>query len=116
DGNSGQVARPCERLRKTGANQQGAREPRPGRVRNCTYVAKRESRLFHNLLRQWQNPADVITGCQLRYDTTVFAMQGGLAVQGMGQQAFFRAYRGYAGFIAGTFKAKNYHDVQVYNC
>jgi hypothetical protein len=46
---------------------------------------------------------------QFRHHPTVFTVHGNLAVQGMGQQALFRADQRHAGFIAGTFKSKNIH-------
>ncbi len=107
------LQRPGQRPGHARADQQGPDQTGAGRVGHAVNVVYAEAGVGQGLPHQWQQLADVVAAGQLRHHTTVFGVQGDLAVDRMGAQGRAAGQVGvihrHAGLITGRFDAKDSH-------
>ncbi|KAG1247953.1 hypothetical protein G6F65_019887 [Rhizopus arrhizus] len=115
DADRRQVPRPGERLRHAGADEQGARQARAGRIGHGTDVGHLQAGLFQHLAGERHDAADVGARGEFRHHATVFLVHGDLGMQRVREQSPFRTDGCDTGFVAGAFKAENNHGGRVYN-
>ncbi|KAG0924771.1 hypothetical protein G6F31_018991 [Rhizopus arrhizus] len=107
------LQRPGQRAGHARTHQQGADQAGARGVGHALDVAHAQAGLGQGLAHQRQQLAHVVTAGQLGHHTTVFGVQGDLAVDRMGAQGRAAGQVGvihrHAGLITGRFDAKDSH-------
>src|SRR5439155_5896120 len=103
--------RVAERARNARADEQRAGEPRPLRVRDAIEVAKRQSRLSEDRLRERHDASNMIARRELGDNAAVGLVHRDLRMQCVRKQAALGVVNRDTRFVTGSLEAENAHSV-----